>query len=742
MKLAFSFPFYLKFNYNFNNPRMRKGSGHLAGILLVFLLTTKGLLAQQTKDYRNESLPLDNRVKNLVTQLSLTEKISLLGYNSQAIPRLDIPAYNWWNEALHGVARAGVATVFPQSIAMAATFNDSLIQATANVISTEARAKYNLAIKKDRHLQYMGLTFWSPNVNIFRDPRWGRGHETYGEDPFLTAKIGTAFVKGMQGKDAIFLKTSATAKHYAVHSGPEATRDKFNAVVDEKDLRETYLYAFHSLVNAGVESVMSAYNSVNGVPSSINKKLLDTILRKEWGFKGHIVTDCGALYGVSESHGATANNTATAAAAIKAGINLDCSTLLQKDLLEAVSKNLITEKEIDHNLSALLKTQFKLGFYNDKNNDPYKNYLGDSLHNTQHIQLARIVAQQSMVLLKNDNHILPLQQDAYPSVMIVGPNATSYDALLGNYHGVSDKAVNFVEGITGAFDPATRIEYDLGCDFNDTTKFGGIWAAGNASLTIAVMGLSPVLEGEAGDAFLSQTGGDKKDIHLPASEIAYLKQLRKSVKTPIILVITAGSCVDIASVAPYADAIVLAWYPGEQGGNAFADIILGKVSPSGRLPITFYKSANDLPDYTNYTMKGRTYRYYDGDVAYPFGFGLSYVDFKYKLVNSTQSAYHLKDTIVATILVTNTGNMDAEELVQAYIEYPNLERMPIKELKFFKKIMVPKGAVKTTNIMIPVSELKKWDLTKNDWMLYPGNYKLVIGTNARDAKLTSAFQVK
>lgn len=715
---------------------------YLAFFLFISLLTKKELSAQQSIDYKNEKLPLDTRVNNLVSQLSLTEKISLLGYQSQSIPRLGIPAYNWWNEALHGVARAGVATVFPQSIAMAATFNDSLIFETANVISTEARAKYNLAIQKDRHLQYMGLTFWSPNVNIFRDPRWGRGHETYGEDPYLTATIGTAFVKGMQGNDPQFLKTSATAKHFAVHSGPEATRDKFNSVVDEKDLRETYLYAFHSLVKSGVESVMSAYNSVNGVPSSINNKLLDTILRKEWGFKGHIVTDCGALYGVLESHGATANNTATAAAAIKAGINLDCATLLQQDLLNAVNKNLVTEKEIDHNLSALLKTQFKLGFYNNKQKDPYKNYLTDSLHNTNHIKLARTVAQQSMVLLKNENNILPLKKDAYSSIMIVGPNATSYDALLGNYHGVSDKAVNFVEGITAGFDPATRIEYDLGCDFNDTTKFGGIWAAGNANLTIAVMGLSPVLEGEAGDAFLSQTGGDKKDIQLPASEIAYLKQLRKSVKTPIILVITAGSCVDIASVAPYADAIILAWYPGEQGGNALADIILGKVSPSGRLPITFYKSANDLPDYTSYAMKGRTYRYYEGAVAFPFGFGLSYVNFEYQLKSKPQSQYHLQDTIHASVVITNNGNMDADEVVQAYIEYPNLERMPIKELKYFKKIAISKGASMNTNIAIPVIELQKWDLSKNKWALYPGKYKLVFGSNAKDEKITSSFEVR
>ena len=721
---------------------MKNGYRHLACILLFSFVLSKVSIAQETIDYKNENLPLEARVKHLVSQLSLNEKIALLGYNSEAIPRLGIPAYNWWNEALHGVARAGVATVFPQSIAMAATFNDSLIGEAANIISTEARAKYNLAIQKDRHLQYMGLTFWSPNVNIFRDPRWGRGHETYGEDPYLTSKIGTAFVKGMQGNNVNFLKTSATAKHYAVHSGPEATRDKFNAIVDEKDLRETYLYAFHSLVDAGVESVMSAYNGVNGIPNSINKKLLDTILRKEWGFKGHVVTDCGALYGVADSHKATANNIETAAAAIKAGINLDCSTLLQKDLLEAVHKNLVTEKEIDQNLSALIKTQFKLGFYNNKKNDPYKNYLSDSLHNDKHIQLARTLAQQSMVLLKNENNLLPLKKDAYSSIMIVGPNATSYDALLGNYHGVSDKAVNFVEGITAAFDQATIVESELLCDYTDTTKFGGIWAAGNANLTIAIMGLSPVLEGEAGDAFLSQTGGDKKDIQLPASEVAYLKQLRKSVKTPIVLVITAGSCVDIASVAPYADAIVFAWYPGEQGGNALADIILGKVSPSGRLPITFYKSVNDLPDYTSYAMKGRTYRYYNGEVAFPFGFGLSYVNFDYKYSKAPKNNYNAKDTITATVSVSNKGNMDAAEVVQAYIVYPNSERMPLKELKFFKKLDIAKTTTKNTSIAIPVSDLKKWDLKLNKWMLYPGDYKLEIGTNAKEITLSSNFTVQ
>ena len=710
-------------------------------VIVVMILMVHFVNAQALPKYKNEKLPTDVRVKDLVAKMTLDEKISLLGYNSNAIPRLGIPAYNWWNEALHGVARAGTATVFPQSIGLAATFNDELVGKVASVISTEARAKYNLAIAKDRRLQYMGLTFWSPNINIFRDPRWGRGHETYGEDPYLTSQMGVAFVKGMQGNDPLHLKTAATAKHFAVHSGPEGERDKFNAIVDEKDLRETYLYAFQKLVGAGVESVMSAYNSINGVPSSINAKLLDTILRKEWGFKGHVVTDCGALDGVFESHHATNSNVATAAAAIKAGINLDCSSILQKDVKLAVEQKLITEKEIDASLEKLLTTQFKLGFYDNPLANPFSKFNQDSIHNSAHIALSQKVAEQSIVLLKNKNNLLPFAKDKYESIMIVGPNATSYDALIGNYHGLSNKAVNFVEGIANAMDPATRIEYDLGCDYNDTTHFGGIWAAGNAKLTIAVMGLSPVLEGEAGDAFLSKSGGDKTNISLPESEIIYLRKLRESVKTPIIVVITAGSNVDVTSIEPYADAILYAWYPGEQGGNALANILLGKVSPSGRLPITFYKSVNELPDYKSYAMKGRTYRYYNGDVVYPFGYGLSYTTFDYNKIQSNKAKYNIEDTIEINTTITNTGNMDAAEVVQAYVQYPNLERMPLKELKYFNRIEIKKGKSENVKMNIPVSELKKWDLKLNNWKLYSGKYKILLGNNARDVIGIVPFEI-
>ena len=697
--------------------------------------------AQNLPIYKDASQALDLRVKDLITRLTLEEKVSLLGYDSKAIPRLGIPAYNWWNEGLHGVARAGEATIFPQAIGMAATFNDDLLRQVSAVISTEARAKYNLAIQKDRHLQYMGLTFWTPNINIFRDPRWGRGQETYGEDPYLTAKMGSAFVKGLQGDDLHYLKASATAKHFAVHSGPEADRDRFDAIVDEKDFRETYLYAFHALVNNGVESVMSAYNRVNGVPNSINKNLLTDILRKEWGFKGHVVTDCGALDDVYSTHKTLPGPVEVAAAAIKAGINLDCSTILQNDVIKAIKQNLITEKEVDQRLFELLRTEFKLGFYDDQGNIPYHTYGADSVHNASHIALTRKVAQQSMVLLKNENNILPLNKAHYSSIMVLGPNAASFDAMVGNYHGVSSKIVNFVEGIAASVDPSTRIEYDLGSDYADTTHFGGIWAAGNSSVTIAVIGLSPVLEGEAGDAFLSKSGGDKRDLSLPASEIAFMKQLRKDVKKPIIAVVTAGSDVDISAIEPFADAIILAWYPGEQGGNAFADLLFGKISPSGHLPVTFYRSIKDVPDYKDYSMKGRTYRYYSGPVQYPFGFGLSYTTFEYQTQQPPAKNYSSRDTVSVTLKIKNKGQMDGDEVVQAYIEYPQIERMPIKELKGFKRISISKGNEELVSLKIPVKDLQKWDMNAHSWKIYSGNYKLILGSNSQDVKLTLPFTV-
>ncbi len=705
---------------------------------LVTVLSLSLSLEAQPLAFRNASLPQQARVNDLLSRLTLEEKVSLLGFRSKAVDRLSIPAYNWWNEALHGVARAGEATVFPQAIGMAATFDDRLLRQVSNAISTEARAKYNLSTAAGRREQYMGLTFWSPNINIFRDPRWGRGQETYGEDPFLTATMGSAFIRGLQGDDPRYLKASACAKHFAVHSGPESNRHTFDAIVDEKDLRETYLYAFKRLVDSGVESIMCAYNRVNGEPCCSGPTLLHRILREEWHFNGHVVTDCGALDDIFLRHKALPGPVETAAAAVKAGVDLDCSNVLQDDVLKAVNAGLLGKQDVDSALAALLRTQIKLGFFDDKTLVPFSSYGADSVHNSTHIALARAMATRSMVLLKNDNRILPLK--TLNSLMIVGPNSFSFDALSGNYHGVSSHMVTFVEGLTAAAGPGVHIEYDQGCDYKDTVHFGGTWAASNCEATVAVLGLTPVMEGEEGDAFLAAHGGDRTDLSLPAAHIAFLKALRKNIgKKPLILVITAGSAVDLSTVEPYADAIILAWYPGEQGGNALADILFGKVSPSGHLPVTFYRGLNDLPDYKEYGMKGRTYRYYNGPVQYPFGYGLSYVSFDYTWQSQPKKSYTLKDSINFSITVANKDDIDADEVVQAYIEYPNLERMPLKELKTFRRLPVPARDSRLLSLSIPVTELQKWDLATGKWKLYKGEYKLVLGSHSRDEKLTAAF---
>jgi beta-glucosidase len=714
-------------------------------ILLVIFLNAQ---SQETYLFRNSRETIEKRIRDLISRLTIDEKIALTGYKSPGVPRLGISPYNWWNEALHGVARGGLATVFPQAIGMASTFNDSLMLEVADVISTEARAKFNLTTSMGRHLQYMGLTFWSPNINIFRDPRWGRGQETYGEDPFLTASMGEAFVKGLQGNDPRYLKTAAAAKHFAVHSGPEKGRHGFNAIVDEKDLRETYLYAFKKLVNGGVESIMCAYNRLNDQPCCASNNLLQQILRKEWNFKGHIVTDCGALDDMVRFHKIYENDVQSAAAGIKAGVNLDCSNLYQKNLKTAFQQNLITENEIDSSLYILLRTQFKLGFYDDSRNIPFSNLGSESVNSPYHVELARKAAQQSMVLLKNSRLageekelLLPLKAGKYSSIMVLGPNAGTMDPLVANYHGMAGNMVTFAEGITMAAGPQTAVQYDQGSDFSDTAHFGGIWAAGESDITIAVIGLTPVYEGEGGDAFLAANGGDKLTLDLPAAHIALLRELRKKNK-PVVVVVTAGSNVDISAIEPFADAIILAWYPGEQGGNALADIIFGKVSPAGRLPITFYQSFNDLPPYDSYSMKGRTYRYFGGKVQYPFGYGLSYTSFSYDWIQQPSLVKTVKDTLQFSIRIKNSGVMDGDEVAQVYVQYPNIERMPLKELKAFRRVHIERNGEKILQFQIPLPELMKWDLKQSKWMLYPGEYKINIGTSSQDTRLTTTVQVR
>ena len=725
-----------KLNFEKSMFRMMK----IAGIFIYFL--SFGMITVQAQPLYNQiNIPIDTRVNALLKVLTLPEKISLLGNDAPGIARLKIARYNWWNEGLHGVARAGEATIFPQAIGMSASFDDALLKEVATAVSTEARAKYNLSTKVNRHLWYLGLSFWSPNINIFRDPRWGRGQETYGEDPFLTSQMGTAYVTGLQGNNRNYLKTSACAKHYAVHSGPEAGRHSFNAIVSEKDLRETYLYSFKKLVDAGVESVMCAYNRINGEPCCTGTTMLQTVLRKEWGFKGHIVTDCGALDDIINGHKLMTNREELAAAAIKASVNLECGDLLQTEVMGAINKGLLSETDVNNALSGTLRTQIKLGFFDDNKLNPYRKYGADSVHNKAHIALALKMAQQSMVLLKNDG-VLPLQKDKYTSILVTGINAASIEAMVGNYHALSGDIVTIAEGIAKAAGPATAVQYDQGCDNNDTVHFGGIWASQNSDVTIVAIGLSPLLEGEEGDAFLSPGGGDKVSLGLPRPQLLLLQKLRAASTKPIVVIITAGSDIDVAAIEPYADAILLAWYPGEQGGTAAADILFGKISPSGRLPVTFYQHLSDLPDYKDYSMKGRTYRYFTAPVQYPFGFGLSYTSFNYKWSVMPEVTYSLPDKINFSVTINNTGKMDGDEVVQAYIEYPQSEDMPLKELKAFKKIHLKKGSTSIAALSIPVSDLQKWDAATNTWKLYKGDYKLCIGKNSGDYLLTKIFTIK
>ena len=710
--------------------------------LLITIVACSNILLAQPMNFRNTELTLDQRVDALAGELTTAEKISLLGYNNGGVPRLGIPVYNWWNEALHGVARAGEATVFPQAIAMAATFNDQLIHQIADAISTEARAKYNLAVAKNHRVQYLGLTFWSPNVNIFRDPRWGRGQETYGEDPYLTSRMGVAFISGIQGDDPNYMKASACAKHFAAHSGPEYNRHIFNAVADEKDLRETYLVAFKSMVDAGVESVMCGYNRLNGAPCCTSQNLIGDVLKGEWGFKGHVVTDCWALEDIWLRHKVMPNSVVVAAEALKAGINLDCSNLLQDDLMKALDQKLITEKDIDQAIRPNLRTQFKLGFFDPQDRIPFSQLGAADVHSKEHVELSRKAAAEGMVLLKNDQNILPLNKDKYSSLLVTGSNSGSLGALLGNYHGVSSELVTFVEGISKAAGPAVAVQYDLGCNDTDTIHFGGVWASGMSDATIVVIGLTPVMEGEEGDAFLAKNGGDKMDLNIPEAHVAFLKKLRKSHKRPIITVITGGSAINVSQIEPYSDAVILAWYPGEQGGNALADIIFGNYSPSGRLPVTFYKSLDQLPDYESYNMAGRTYRYFNGEVQYPFGFGLSYVDFNYNWIQKPGMNYSSGDTIRIRISIENAGKIDADEVAQLYIEYPGFPRMPIKELKQFSKVRVSSGKSTVVSFSIAVSDLLKWDESNNNWKLYNGEYTVYVGGDSSHARLSTSFKIK
>ncbi len=707
-------------------------------LFLLLLLFSISISAQYKYPFQNPALSTDKRVDGLIQQLSTSEKINLLLYNSPGVERLGIPKYNWWNEALHGVARAGRATVFPQAIGMAATFNDSLIYKVSTAISDEARAKFNAAVKNNNRAQYLGLTFWSPNINIFRDPRWGRGHETFGEDPFLTGCIGTAFVKGLQGNNPNYYKTVACAKHFAVHSGPEPIRHEFNAVVSNYDLRNTYLPAFKKLVTeAKVGGIMCAYNRTDSLPCCTGKFLLQDILRNEWKFNGYVVTDCWALDDIFRYHKFVKTDEEAAALAIKANVNVECGNTL-KALQGALHKGMVTEKEIDVALKINLKILFKLGLFDAADINPYSRINENVINSNAHRALARETAVQSIVLLSNKNNVLPLSKKIN-HILVTGPNADVSNVLLANYNGNTSSSISFLEGITGHVSASTIISYNQGCSLTDTTMQDVFWQINDAEAVVAVLGLSPLLEGENGDAYLSEAGGDKKDIKFPYAQLKYLRQLREKTKKPLIIVLTTGSAIELEEIEKIADAVVLAWYPGEEGGNAIADILFGDKSPAGRLPVTFYRSTDDLPPFEDYSMKERTYRYFTGKALYPFGYGLSYTSFAY----SNFSVSKTKNKITVGLNITNTGKFDSDEVIQLYIRRPGtVDGMPLKELKAFQRIHIKKGITKTVSFILAKENLEYWDEKINDYIIYPGEYEMMIGSSSEDIKLRYKLNIE
>ncbi len=688
--------------------------------------------------FYNTKLSIDERVLDLISRLTLEEKVDQMMNGTPAVDRLKIPAYNYWNEALHGVGRTCSATIFPQAIGLGATFDKDLAFKVSSVISDEARAIYNATAKKGYYKQYNGLTFWTPNINIFRDPRWGRGQETFGEDPFLTSLIGVSFVKGLQGDNPNYLKTAACAKHFAVHSGPEKVRHEFNAVVNQKDLWETYLPAFKALVDAKVESVMCAYNQTNGEACCSNNYLITDVLRNKWNFKGHVLTDCSALVDYYKQpdqggHGVVKTKAAAAALAVKSGVSLNCGNTYSA-LIDAVKEGLITEKKIDKQLGILLKTRFKLGLFDPKGSNPFDKISIDIVNNKSHRALSKEVAQKSFVLLKN-NGVLPLKNDL-SKYFVTGPNAASIEILLGNYYGVNSNMVSILEGISNAIEPTSQLQYRLGAMLNKPSINPINYAtghAGNSDVTIVVLGVSSQLEGEEGDSLDSSTAGDRLDYNLPKNQIHYLKDLRKTAdknpndKKPIIAVITGGSPINLTEVQELADAILFVWYPGEEGGNAVADVLFGKVSPSGRLPITFPKSLDQLPPYEDYSMKGRTYKYMNVDPLYPFGYGLSYANFKYSRIQSKNKKISKTKKTKISVKVTNLSNIEADEVIQLYIsDIKASVNVPNYQLSKIKRVSFKPNETKTIQFELQPEAFKIVN-NKGEKIFEPGDFKIYIG---------------
>ena len=844
--------------------------------------------------YKDPTRPIEERVGDLVSRMTLDEKISQMVFDAPAIERLDVPKYNWWSECLHGVGRAGVATVFPQAIGLAATWNPDLIGHVATAISDQARAKHHAAARRDIREIYTGLTFWSPNINIFRDPRWGRGQETYGEDPCLTAQMGVAFVKGLQGDDPRYLKLVATPKHFAVHSGPEADRHHFDVQVSERDLRETYFPAFEACVKEGrAASVMGAYNRVNGEPCCASTTLLENILRQEWGFDGYVVSDCGAILDIFAHHKVVSTAEEAAALAVKNGCELNCGGIYPA-LRDAVEQGLISEDTIDRAVQRLFTARFRLGMFDPPEQVRYAQISYKIIDSSDHRELALQAARESIVLLKNEGDLLPLRKDL-KSIAVIGPNANDFRALLGNYSGMPAQVSTPFDGIRAQVSPFTEVTYAPGCDitagipllevipsaclrpaatekggkglkatyynspgfeerparvridpvvdfiWKDTTPLTGRWgdafavrwtgflvppvsgwftlgvrgfnayalwledeligeyddihfpivrtrkveleagrsyalrleytsrgldpqvqllwalpgidheaqamkAAENADVVVAVMGLSPTIEAEEIERGELPTGlegfsaGDRTDIQLPRLQENLLKRIHTLGK-PVVLVLLNGGALAVNWAVDHIPAIVEAWYPGEAGGDALADVLFGDYNPGGRLPVTFYRSVADLPSFDDYRMQGRTYRYFQGDPLFPFGYGLSYTRFDFDNLRIDRPRVRVGDRVTISMDVTNSGDRTGDQVVQLYTRYAEADNTrPARELKGFKRITLQPGECTTVTLCLHTNQLAFCDGTQR-FAVHPGVVTVMVGDSSQHLPLTGTFEI-
>lgn len=678
----------------------------------------------------------EERAQLLLQAMTVEEKLSQVHYRNKAIPRLGMNAYVWWNEALHGLARAGAATVFPQPIGLAAAFNAPLVHAMGEIIAKEGRARHRESARRGDFGAYKGLTYFSPNVNIFRDPRWGRGHETYGEDPFLTGQMGAAFVRGVQGEHPKFLQAVTTPKHYAVHSGPELTRLSFNSEVDERDLRETYLPAFKACFAAGAQSAMTAYNALNGEPCATNDYLVNRILRDEWNFDGAVVTDAGAGAALYKEHKTVADYPEAVAKELASGIDVVLDW--EEGVDEAWERGLIDPADLDRAAYNQLLIKFRLGFFDDPADVPLADTALEVIECPEHLDTARQAARQSLVLMKNDDGLLPLDKASLRNIAVIGPNADARDILLGNYFGTPTRQVTILQGIQNAVGDSCRVWHARGCEHasprtepcaEDDDRFAeAVAVAERCDAVVLCLGLSPSMEGEAGDAFNADAGGDKLRLELPAPQETLVRKIAATGK-PVVVLMVAGSSVISLAVEEHVGAMIHCWYPGAEGGTVIAEALFGDGNPGGRLPVTFYRSTSELPPFDDYAMEGRTYRFFRGAPAYPFGFGLSYTHFDY----SDLQIERQEDGVSILVTVTNTGDREGDEVVQAYASMEAVFRTPIRSLAAFKRVSLERGQSMTVDLWIDNAQLALTDPSGKQ-AVHTGAITFSVGGSQPDAR--------